>query len=33
MTLHPVNREYEPIVLTAEDEGAVSVIAELVATL
>ena len=33
VTLHPVNREFEPIVLTAEDEGAVSVIAELVATL
>jgi SOS-response transcriptional repressor LexA len=33
VSLHPVNREFEPIVLTAEDEGAVSVIAELVATL
>jgi hypothetical protein len=33
VTLHPLNRDFQPIVLTTEDEGSVSVIAELVAIL
>jgi SOS-response transcriptional repressor LexA len=33
ITLHPLNPEYSPIVLTAEDENSVSVVAEFVATL
>ena len=30
ITLHPLNRDYQPIILTAEDEGQVTVIAEFV---
>jgi len=33
ITLHPLNSEFSPIVLTAEDENSVSVVAEFVATL
>ncbi len=31
ITLHPINRDFQPIVLTTEEEGAVAVIAEFVA--
>jgi SOS-response transcriptional repressor LexA len=33
VTLHPLNRDFQPIVLTTEDEGSVTVIAELVGIL
>jgi hypothetical protein len=33
VTLHPLNANFARITLTTDDEGAVSVIAELVATL
>jgi SOS-response transcriptional repressor LexA len=33
VTLHPLNRDFQPIVLTTEDEGSVAVIAELVGVL
>ena len=33
ITLRPLNRSFQPIELTAEDEGAVAVVAEFVRTL
>ena len=33
ITLHPLNRDFQPIVLTAEDEGSLAVIAEFIDTL
>jgi SOS-response transcriptional repressor LexA len=30
ISLHPINRDFDPIVLTADDESAVSIIAEFV---
>jgi SOS-response transcriptional repressor LexA len=33
ITLHPLNREFEPIELAADDEGAVAVIAEFIDTI
>jgi hypothetical protein len=33
VTLHPLNREFHPIVLTSEDEDSLAVIAEFIDTL